>query len=144
MRDLVTRSNWSCVSDSASTLDPIVAARIAALEAIVAEQRTALQVEREARETEREAREAEQAAHLATKAERDRLREAYDALTREVELARRRLIIAKAERVDTTQLELEFAGKLADLDLAQGGRRGRRETAGWRAHAQEAEATRTS
>ncbi len=104
------------MSDSASTLDPIVAARIAALEAMVAEQCAALQAEREARDTERAAREAEQAAHLATKAERDRLREAYDALTREVELARRRLLIAKAERVDTTQLELEFASKLADLD----------------------------
>ena len=50
-------------------------------------------------------------------AERDRLREAYDALTREVELARRRLIVAKAERVDTTQLELEFAAKLARARL---------------------------
>jgi transposase len=97
------------VTDSASTLDPIVGARIAALEAMVAEQSAALQVEREARE-------AEQAAHLATKAERDRLREAYDALTREVELARRRLIVAKAERVDTAQLELEFATTLAKLD----------------------------
>jgi transposase len=45
-----------------------------------------------------------------------RLRDAYDALTREVELARRRLIVAKAERVDTAQLELEFAMKLAELD----------------------------
>lgn len=97
------------MADSASTLDPIVAARIAALEALVAEQQTALDAERVARE-------AEQAAHLATKAERDRLREAYDALTREVELARRRLVVAKAERVDTTQLELEFAAKLAELD----------------------------
>jgi transposase len=90
------------VADSTSTLDPIVAARIAALEAMVAEQQAAL--------------DAEQAAHLATKAERDRLREAYDALTREVELARRRLIVAKAERVDTAQLELEFAATLAKLD----------------------------
>lgn len=90
-------------------LDPIVAARIAALEALVAEKQAAL-------EAERVAREAEQAAHIATKAERDRLREAYEALTREVELARRRLVIAKAERVDTAQLELEFAATLAKLD----------------------------
>jgi len=87
------------VADSASTLDPIVAARIAALEAMVAEQ----QAELDEKHAELEA---EQAAHLATKAERDRLREAYDALVREVELARRRLVVAKAERVDTAQLEL--------------------------------------
>jgi transposase len=97
------------VADSASTLDPVVAARLAELETLVAAQREAL-------DEERAAREAEEAAHLATKAERDRLREAYEALTREVELARRRLVIAKAERVDTTQLELEFAHKLAELD----------------------------
>ena len=110
------RSRWSYVSDSASSLDPIVAARIAALEVMIAEQREALRAERAARESERAAREAEVTAHLATKAERDRLREAYEALTREVELARRRLIVAKAERIDTTQLELEFATKLAELD----------------------------
>lgn len=97
------------MADSTSTLDPIVAARIAALEAMVAEQQAALD-QRHA------ALEAERAAHLATKAERDRLREAYDALVREVELARRRLVIAKAERVDTAQLELEFATTLAKLD----------------------------
>lgn len=90
------------MAESANTLDPIVAAHIAALEAMVAGQRVALDAER--------------AAHLATKAERDRLREAYDALVREVELARRRLVVAKAERVDTTQLELEFATKLSELD----------------------------
>ena len=97
------------MAESVSTLDPIVAAQIAALEGLVAEQQAALDAERAARE-------AEQAAHRATKAERDRLRDAYEALTREVELARRRLVVAKAERVDTTQLELEFAAKLADLD----------------------------
>lgn len=116
LRDPIVRSRWSCVADSASTLDAIVAARIAALEAMVAEQQAALDAERAAREAERAAREFEQAAHLATKAERDRLREAYDALVREVELARRRLVVAKAERVDTAQLELEFATALAKLD----------------------------
>ncbi len=104
------------MADSASTLDPIVAARIAALETILAEQQVALDEKHAALEAERTAREAEQAAHVATKAERDRLREAYDALTREVELARRRLVVAKAERVDTAQLELEFAATLAKLD----------------------------
>ena len=48
--------------------------------------------------------------------ERDRLREAYRQLQLEVELARRRLVIAKAERVDTHQLQLEFAAKLRELD----------------------------
>ncbi len=104
------------MADSELILDPIVAARIATLEALVAEKQAALEVERAALEAERAAREAEHAAHVATKAERDRLREAYEALTREVELARRRLVVAKAERVDTAQLELEFAATLAKLD----------------------------
>lgn len=94
------------MSDARSPIDPAIAARLAALEALVAAQQAALEVER-ARRTDAEA-------------ERDRLREAYEALTREVELARRRLIIAKAERIDTTQLELEFAAKLAALDELAG------------------------
>jgi len=53
-------------------------------------------------------------------AERDRLREAYRHLQLEVELVRRRLVIAKAERVDTQQLELEFAAKLRELDVLAG------------------------
>jgi hypothetical protein len=96
------------VADSTS-IDPIIAARIAALEALVAEKQAALEATREQLEAERNA-------HVATKIERDRLREAYEALTRDVELARRRLVVAKAERVDTTQLEMEFATRLADLD----------------------------
>ncbi|MDP2273799.1 MAG: IS66 family transposase [Archangium sp.] len=64
--------------------------------------------------------EAEQAA-LTTKlsaavSERDTLRSAYTALKLELELMKRRLFIAKAERVDVAQLELEFATKLAELD----------------------------
>ena len=53
-------------------------------------------------------------------AERDRLREAYRHLQLEVELMRRRLVVAKAERIDTAQLELEFAAKLAALDALGG------------------------
>jgi transposase len=53
-------------------------------------------------------------------AERDRLREAYRLLQLEVEVARRRLAIAKAERIDTTQLELEFARQLRELDRLAG------------------------
>jgi len=64
--------------------------------------------------------EVERALRADAEAERDRLREAYHALQLEVELARRRLVVAKAERVDTTQLELEFAAKLAALDKLAG------------------------
>lgn len=88
--------------DRSASTDSILATRLAELEALVAAQRAALEQERTAR--------------VNAEAERDRLREAYEALTREIELARRRLLVAKAERVDTTQLELEFAAKLAELD----------------------------
>jgi transposase len=48
--------------------------------------------------------------------ERDNLRLAYQNLQHELELMRRRIHVAKAERLDTAQLELEFAHKLAALD----------------------------
>ena len=48
--------------------------------------------------------------------ERDNLRLAYQNLQHELELMRRRIFVAKAERLDTAQLELEFAHKLAALD----------------------------
>jgi len=50
----------------------------------------------------------------------DRLLGAYQALEQQLELIRRRLYVAKAERIDTTQLELEFAEKLAALDALAG------------------------
>jgi hypothetical protein len=50
----------------------------------------------------------------------DRLLGAYQALEQQLELIRRRLYVAKAERVDTTQLELEFAETLAALDALAG------------------------
>ena len=40
--------------------------------------------------------------------ERDDLRKAYRQLMEQFELLKRRIFIAKAERVDATQLELEF------------------------------------
>ena len=53
-------------------------------------------------------------------AERDKLRRAYELLKGQLELLRRRLFVAKAERIDTTQLEIEFAETKAKLDkLAQ-------------------------
>jgi hypothetical protein len=94
------------VSGSTSPNDPAVTARLAELEATVVAQQAALEAERELR--------------VAAEAERDRLREAYEALKIQVELAHRRLVIAKAERVDTTQLELEFAATLAELDKLAG------------------------
>lgn len=49
-------------------------------------------------------------------AERDRLRRAYQILVEHYELLRRRLFVARAERIDATQLELEFAETKAKLD----------------------------
>jgi transposase len=80
-----------------------------ALQARVAELEVALAAERATAAAER-AR-ADEAI-----AERDLLREGYHHLQLEVELMRRRLVVAKAERVDTQQLELEFAAKLRELD----------------------------
>jgi transposase len=48
--------------------------------------------------------------------ERDRLQASYERLRLELELLKRRLFVAKAERADTTQLMLEFAATLAELD----------------------------
>jgi transposase len=52
--------------------------------------------------------------------ERDALRASHERLRLELELLRRRLFVAKAERVNTAQLELEFAAKLAELDRLSG------------------------
>jgi transposase len=49
-------------------------------------------------------------------AERDRLRRAYKLVLEHHELLRRKLFVAKAERIDATQLELEFAETKAKLD----------------------------
>jgi hypothetical protein len=49
-------------------------------------------------------------------AERDRIRHAYEQLKEHLELLRRRIFVAKAERVDVAQLELEFAQKKAELE----------------------------
>jgi chromosome segregation ATPase len=59
---------------------------------------------------------AERARADALVAERDRLRAAYRQLQIDIELLRRRIFVAKAERVDTRQLELEFKEKKKELD----------------------------
>ena len=90
------------MDDAASATTTDATARVRELEAALVVERTALAAERERTS--------------ALAAERDRLREAYHHLQLELELMRRRLFVAKAERVDTAQLELEFADKLAALD----------------------------
>jgi transposase len=52
--------------------------------------------------------------------ERDRLRASYEHLREELELFKRRLFVAKAERIDTTQLQFEYAKKLEELDTIAG------------------------
>jgi transposase len=53
-------------------------------------------------------------------AERDNLRASHERLREELDLFKRRLFIAKAERADTEQLKLEFAAKLRKLDELAG------------------------
>jgi transposase len=85
-----------------SPMDATAQERIAALESALAAERSALAQER--------ARVAE------LTRQHDRLRDSHERLRLELELLRRRIFIAKAERVDTAQLELEFAATLAALD----------------------------
>ncbi len=49
-------------------------------------------------------------------AERDKLLRAYEQLKEQLELLRRRIFVAKAERIDTAQMEMEFAETKAKLD----------------------------
>jgi len=48
--------------------------------------------------------------------ERDSLRRAHDAIKQELELLKRRIFVATAERLDTRQLKLEFSAKLVELN----------------------------
>ncbi|MCC7534927.1 MAG: IS66 family transposase [Deltaproteobacteria bacterium] len=52
--------------------------------------------------------------------ERDKLRKAYERVLEELQLLRRRIFVATAERVDTSQLLLDFAKKQAELDALAG------------------------
>lgn len=81
------------------------------------ELRAILEHERKLREQER----AQLISRIAElEAERDRLRASHERLRQELELFKRRLFIAKAERIDTRQLELEYAQKLRELDHLAG------------------------
>jgi transposase len=55
---------------------------------------------------------------LAAKLEKDveTLRASHERLRQELEMLRHRIFVAKAERIDSKQLELEFAAKLSALD----------------------------
>jgi transposase len=81
-------------SESQTELESTLRRRVAELEAALTSMTTELKVVR---------------------AERDKLRRAYDQLKAHLELLRRRIFVAKAERIDTSQLELEFAETTAKL-----------------------------
>lgn len=84
------------------TTKEALAERVATLEAALASKSDAL---------------AKAYAHAAElEAERDALRAAHERIRLELELIKRRIVLGKAERVDTAQLELEFAAKLAELN----------------------------
>ncbi len=87
-------------------LEVALDSRVAALEAQLASERAALAAERAARASAEE--------------ERDQLRSSHERLRLELELLKRRLFVAKAERVDTTQLEMEFGDKLRQLQALGG------------------------
>jgi len=89
---VITRS---AVLQSASLDRPQLVARVAQLEAMLASTQTTL---------------------TQVTAERDKLRRAYEQLQEQLELLRRRIYVAKAERIDATQLEMEFAQTQAKLD----------------------------
>jgi transposase len=84
----------------------------------------ALHAERAAFAAERAAFAAERATFAQRVAElekeRDNLRASHERLRQELDLFKRRLFIAKAERIDTEQLKLEFAEKLRELDELAG------------------------
>ena len=52
--------------------------------------------------------------------ERDQLRASHERLRLELEMLKRRIFVATAERVDTSQLQMEFAEKLRQLDQLAG------------------------
>ncbi len=82
--------------------------RIAALEAALAASRSELEVSRTKLAT-------TETKLAQVTGERDKLRRAYEQLKEHLEILRRQIFVAKAERVDTGQLEIEFAQKSAEL-----------------------------
>lgn len=78
-----------------------------------------LKAEQDRAALEREAREALADKHSFTERQLEELRKSYAILQQELELLRRRIHEAKAERVDAAQLELEFAKTKEQLDKLQ-------------------------
>lgn len=113
---------WPVASGGIATalVDDALCVRIALLERALENERARTQ-EARARVTEERARAKEEHARAdALEVERDRLKDAHRRLQLDLELLRRRIFVAKAERVDTGQLELEFAQKQAALtDLCE-------------------------
>jgi len=62
--------------------------------------------------------------------ERNKLRASHERLRQELELLKRRIFVAKAERIDTQQLEMEFLHKLQALDALDARLEGDVEAAG--------------
>jgi transposase len=88
------------------------------LQALLHNERARAEAERTRAEAER-AKSTKRIAEL--EKERDNLRSSHERLRHELELFKRRLFIAKAERSnDAGQLELEFAEKLRELDALAG------------------------
>lgn len=83
--------------------------RVAELEVLLGEERT--NVARLEEERNRLVLERDRALR-----ERDQLRESHQRLQLELAMLKRRIFVAKAERVNTAQLELEFAAKAAELE----------------------------
>jgi transposase len=94
--------------------------QVAKLEAERAAIETVLSEERLSWERQRDALASElSAAHeraVGAERERDALRRSYQRLKEELELIRRRIVVATAERADTQQLRLEFAVTLNELE----------------------------
>jgi transposase len=97
----------------ACVTEAILDARVTQLEAALADERALLAGERAAR-----AADAEKLAAVIK--ERDQLRASHERLRLELEMLKRRIFVAKAERVDTARLEMEFAEKLRQLDALAG------------------------
>ena len=88
--------------ESAPASDETMRKRIAELESRLATTTTALATT--------------QATLARVTAERDKLRRAYEQVKEQLEILRRCIYTAKAERIDVAQLELEFAAKKAELE----------------------------
>jgi hypothetical protein len=97
------------VSTGEAGIEEVLRSRIAALE-------TSLAMTTETLATTTESLTATRESLARGMDERDRLRRAYALLKEHYELLRRQIFAAKAERIDVTQLELEFAATKAKLD----------------------------